>query len=125
MIHFEQMDHVPENRDEFGDNLGPGPLFKLQTGIIKVKLSGNNKIYAHIPYRNLSEETMILKKGRTVGSLSLVEEVTLVEEQQKSQAVKTSDIAYHINNMLLNTPKTDDKQTILILLSDMSISNHC
>ena len=62
MIHFEQLDHITENTDEFGDNAGPGSLFKLQPGVIKIKLSGNGRVYCHIPYSNLSEETINLKK---------------------------------------------------------------
>ena len=81
MIHFEQLEHTTENMDEFGDNVGPGPLFKLQPGIIKIKLSGNNKIYCHIPYSNLSEENINLKKGKTLGSLSLVDEVAVVPNE--------------------------------------------
>ena len=78
MIHFEQLDHITENTDEFRDNAGSQTLFKLQPGVIKVRSTGNNKIYCHIPYSNLSEETINLYKGKTVGSLSLVDEVTLL-----------------------------------------------
>ena len=49
MVYFEQLDHTTETMEEFGDNVGPGELFKLQPGVIKLKLSGNNKIYTHIP----------------------------------------------------------------------------
>ena len=102
MVHFEQLDHITENMDEFGDNIGPGKLFKLQPGVIKIKLSGNKKIYTHIPYSNISDETIILKKGNTLGVLSLVDEVIVAagpsrqvdnnnESPAADQGVKTSE----------------------------------
>ena len=66
--------------DEFAENVSPG--CNLKPGVIKIKLSGNNKIYCYIPYSNLSEETIKLGKGRLVGSLSLVDEITLVSKEQ-------------------------------------------
>ena len=62
LIHFEQINHINQNHDEYGDNLGPQNLFKVQSGVIKVKLSGNNKLYCHVAYSNLSEDTISLKK---------------------------------------------------------------
>ena len=83
MIHFEQLDHATEKTDKFGDNTGPGELFNLQAGIIKIKLSGNGRVYCHAPYSNLSEETINLKKGKSVGSLSLVDEVLISNSNTK------------------------------------------
>ena len=48
LIHFDQIHNVRENHDEFGDNLGPQNLFKIQSGVIKVKLSGNSRLYCHV-----------------------------------------------------------------------------
>ena len=62
LIHFEQINHINQNHDEYGDNLGPQNLFKVQSGVIKVKLSGNNKLYCHVAYSNLSEDTISPKK---------------------------------------------------------------
>ena len=103
MIHFEQLEHITENMDEFGDNAGPGSLFKLQPGVIKIKLSGNNKIYCHIPYSNLSGETINLNKGRTVGSLSLVDEVTLASKEKNNNTRL-------VNNSSLVEQELEDKQ---------------
>ena len=75
LIHFEQLNNVKENTDEFGDNSGPQNLFKFQSGVIEAILSGNNKLYCHVVYSNLSEETITLKKNQTIGNLSLVDEV--------------------------------------------------
>ena len=118
MIHFEQLEHITENMDEFGDNAGPGSLFKLQPGVIKIKLSGNNKIYCHIPYSNLSGETINLNKGRTVGSLSLVDEVTLASKEENMQNPQAGvapgvEPATHNNTRLVNTAtkeELEDKQ---------------
>ena len=39
MINFEQLEHITENMDDFGDNSGSGSLFKLQPGVIKIKIN--------------------------------------------------------------------------------------
>ena len=113
MIHFEQLDHITENIDEFGDNDGPGSLFKLQSGVIKIKLSGNNKIYCHIPYSNLSGETINLKKGKTVGSLSVVEEVTVDYDEENIQNPQAGvapgvEPATHNNTKSVNTTTKEE-----------------
>ena len=77
LIHFQEINHVKDNTDEYGDNTGPQNLFKFQPGVIKVKLSGNNRLYCHVTYSNLSEENIHLSKNQTIGNLSLVEEVIL------------------------------------------------
>ena len=105
--------------DEFGDNTGPGQLFKLQPGVIKIKLSGNKKIYTHIPYSNISDETIILKKGNTLGTLSLVDEVILAagpsrqennnnESPAADQGVKTSEFQATANT----AEATEEKRKI-------------
>ena len=63
LIHFEQMLHSTNSYDEYGDNVGPQNLFKIQSGVIKVKLSGNQKLYCHVPYSNLSEEAVFFKNS--------------------------------------------------------------
>ena len=123
MIYFEQLEHTKEGTDEFGDNPGPGPLFKLQPGVIKIKLSGNNRIYCHIPYSNLSEETIFLKKGRVVGSLSLVEEVTLVYNSDNEEKVTEGKPDPHIITNSVNSATVDDTHESQKDYSDPDIRN--
>ena len=52
---------------------------KLHPGVNKSKLNGNKKIYTHIPYSNLSDKTVILKKSNNN------------ESPAADQGVKTSE----------------------------------
>ena len=46
-------------------------------------MTGNNKLYCHVTYSNLSEENIHLCKNQTIGNLSLVEEVILDNNDTK------------------------------------------
>merc|ERR1711888_158820 len=97
MIYFEQLEHSSGIIDEFGDNENLTPLFKLLPTVIKVKLSGNNKLYCRIPYKNLSSNPIHLKRGNIVGNLSLVDEIDDVKLENLS--VETSE-GCEINNVI-------------------------
>ena len=99
MIYFEQLEHSSDIIDEFGDNENLKPLFKLLPTVIKVKLSGNNKLYCRIPYRNLSSNPINLQKGNIVGSLSLVDEIGDVELEDLSVE---ANAGCEINNVVHN-----------------------
>ena len=43
--------------------------------MIKIIISGNGKLYYHVPYTNYSSDTVKFNKGEKVGVLSIVEEV--------------------------------------------------
>ena len=62
-----------DNHDEFGDNEGEDNLFELHSGIVKVKVTGNNKLYCHIGHTNLGSATKRLEKGKIIGLLSLAD----------------------------------------------------
>ena len=49
--------------------LGSDELFQIKEGVIKIKLSGNNKYYAQIPYINYDNKCRVLKKNRILGTL--------------------------------------------------------
>ena len=64
---------IPANKDLIGKDvcfesmqnsqgLNNDDLFQLKEGIIKIKLSGNNKYYAQIPYINYDNKSRVLKK---------------------------------------------------------------
>merc|ERR1711888_255855 len=103
MIYFEQLEHSSGIIDEFGDNENLKPLFKLLPTVIKVKLSGNNKLYCRIPYRNLSSNPFNLQKGNIVGSLSLVDEIGDVELEDLSVE---ANAGCEINNVVQNDPES-------------------
>ena len=112
LVYFEMLEKITENKDEFGDNVGPGDLFKLQPGIIKIKLSGNNRLYCHVPYTNLSTETIKFRKGRTVGSLSVVEEVsfdTKVDSGEQTQIGVAPRVEPGDHNLVNTTSEEQDK----------------
>ena len=97
MIYFEQLTHSSDIIDEYGDNENLTPLFKLLPTVIKVKLSGNNRLYCRIPYKNLSSNPIYLKRGNIVGNLSLVDEIDDVKLENLS--VETSE-GCEINNVI-------------------------
>ena len=63
MVYFEALQQDSDNNEEYGDNIDSSKLFKFQKGVIKIRLSGNKKLYCHIPYVNYSNNTKTLKKG--------------------------------------------------------------
>ena len=73
LVYFEPMPKSVEDHDEFGDNEEEDNLFELHSGIVKVKISGNNKLYCHIGYTNLGSTSKRLRKGQKIGFLSLAD----------------------------------------------------
>ena len=55
----------------YGDSINDKEMFKLHKGVIKIRISGNGKLYCHVPYTNYSSDTMKFNKGEKVGVLSI------------------------------------------------------
>ena len=68
--------------------------FELREGLIKVRTSGNNKLYAYIPYINHSQEKVILRKGQPIGGLTIDLEVGIMCDQTKA-----------VNNVVVSQPE--------------------
>ena len=75
MVYFEYLQQDSGDYDEYGDNIISSELFKLQKGVIKIKMSGNGKLYCHIPYVNYSSNTKRFRKGQRLGVISLVDKI--------------------------------------------------
>ena len=90
LVHFEAIQKLPS--DEFGDCIDSNELMKLHDGIIKIKSSGNNRLYTYVPYTNFSSSIKKFEKGQKLGYLYLCEElnpapllnISSVQEQNAS-----------------------------------------
>ena len=73
LVYFEPMPKSTEYYDVYGDNESDSDLFELHRGIVKIKSTGNNKLYCHIAYSNLGTTTKTFNKGQKLGFLSLAD----------------------------------------------------
>ena len=57
-MYFEEMDLNKIDKDIYGDSMNDRELLKLHKGVIKIRVSGNGKLYCYIPYTNYSIDTV-------------------------------------------------------------------